>query len=337
MGTILSPLIQDSTRSYQQLATQMTRIGYFLGALKAWVRRNPTPPPQPETPVQQEEMTDDTVEQEYQEFEQVSRVARRPLVVLVNRNQDPDQVVSQVRHYAAMGEQNQEAIVKRIIVRKGVSPYLQRPTYSSPLPNFVLQTELPRGWKVPKFTKFVGDTEESIVEHVARYQTEAGDIANNEDLKLKYFPSSLTKNAFTWFTTLPPRSIQTWTQLERLFHEQFYMGQSNINLKELASVKRKVVESVDQYLNRFRLLKAQCFTQVPEHELVEMEVGGLDYSIRKNLDTQYLRDMAQLADRVRPIERLKTEKSKAGCNTPKFTLHFSWKLGIMSYISLASY
>lgn len=63
------------------------------------------------------------------------------------------------------------------------------------------------------------------------------------------------------------------------------MGQSKFSLKELAIVKRKVVESIDQYLNRFKLLKARCFTQVPEHELVEMEAKGLYYSIRKKLDT----------------------------------------------------
>lgn len=90
------------------------------------------------------------------------------------------------------------------------------------------------------------------------------------------------------------------------------MVQSKISLKELASVKRKVTESIDQYLNRFRLLKVRCFTQVPEHELVNMADRGLDYSIRKKLDTQYLRDIDQLADRVRRIERLKAEKSKAG-------------------------
>lgn len=128
-------------------------------------------------------------------------------MVMVDRNQDPNQVVKQVRQEAAVGEQNLEAIVEQIIVRNGISACLQRPTYSSPLPDFVLQTELPRGWKVLKFTKFVGDTEESIVEHMARYPTEAGDIENNEYLKLKYFPSSLTKNAFTWFTTLLPQSI----------------------------------------------------------------------------------------------------------------------------------
>lgn len=63
------------------------------------------------------------------------------------------------------------------------------------------------------------------------------------------------------------------------------MGQSKINLKKLASVRRKNPESIDDYLNRFRLFKARCFTQVPEHELVKMTTGSLDYSIRNKLDT----------------------------------------------------
>lgn len=100
--------------------------------------------------------------------------------------------------------------------------------------------------------------------------------------------------------------------METLFHEQFYMGQSKISLKELANVKQKTTRSVDQYLNKFRLLKARCFTQVPEYELVEIAARDLDYSIRKKLDTQYLRDMTQLADRVRRIECLKAEKTKTG-------------------------
>lgn len=41
MGTIMRHLIQDSTQSYQQLATQMTRIRDFLGASRAQVRQNP--------------------------------------------------------------------------------------------------------------------------------------------------------------------------------------------------------------------------------------------------------------------------------------------------------
>lgn len=88
---------------------------------------------------------------------------------------------------------------------------LQRPNHISLLSEYVLQTELPMGWKIPKFTKFATDTNESIVKHITRYLTEAGDIKNNEYLRMRYFPSSLTKNAFTWFTTLPAHSINDWT------------------------------------------------------------------------------------------------------------------------------
>lgn len=88
------------------------------------------------------------------------------------------------------------------------------------------------------------------------------------------------------------------------------MGQSKIRLKKLASVRRKVPGSIDIYLNRFRLLNARYFTQVPEYDLVKMVAGGLDYSIGKKLDTQYLRHMAQLAYRIRQFEGLKAEKAR---------------------------
>ncbi|XP_050896007.1 uncharacterized protein LOC127102705 [Lathyrus oleraceus] len=218
---------------------------------------------------------------------------------MVNRNQNGDDIIRQVRHDYVAADNNLAAIVEIVMARNRVNFGLRRPNYMSPLEEYILQAEAPLRTKIPKFTKFVRDTTESTVEHVSRYLIEAGDMSNNESLRMKFFPSSLTKNAFTSFTTLPQNLIQTWNQLERMFHEQFYMGQTKISLKDLASVRRKFTEPIDAYLNRFRLLKARCFTQIPEHELVEMATWGLDYSIRKKLYTQYLRDMAQLADRVR--------------------------------------
>jgi len=234
----------------------------------------------------------------------------QPEVILIDRNDNADEVVRNGQQQNMGVHNNIANLVENIMAQNGLNIGLHRPNFVSPFSELVLQSKLPRGYKIPKLTKFTGDTSDSTVEHIARYLTEAGDLANDENLRLKFFPNSLTKNAFTWFTTLAPHSIQHWTELERLFHEQFYMGQSKISLKELASVKRSSTESIDDYLNRFKLLKARCFTQVPEHELVEMVVGGLDYSIRKKLDTQHLRDMAKLADRVRHVERLKAEKAR---------------------------
>ncbi|XP_050908612.1 uncharacterized protein LOC127122291 [Lathyrus oleraceus] len=212
-------------------------------------------------------------------------IEEEPIIALVNRNQNADNIVQQMRHNDMAADNNMAAMVERIMARNRVNFGLRRPNYMSPLSEYILQSDLPPRWKVPKFTKFSRDTTESTVEHVARYLIEAGEISNNENLRIKYFPSSLTMNAFTWFTTLPQNSIHTWTQLERMFHEQFYMGKTKIGLKELASIKRKFTETIDDYLNRSHLLKARCFTQVPEHDLVEMAAGGLDYSIRKKLDT----------------------------------------------------
>lgn len=153
-----------------------------------------------------------------------------------------------------------DAMVERIMAQNGVNVSLHRPNYSSPLSDYILQTELPRGLKIPNFTKFSGDTSESTIEHVAIYLIEVGDLINNENLRIKYFPSSLIKNTFTWFTTLLVSSIHDCTRLERLFHEIFYMGHSKISLKKLASIKHKFSESIDDYLNRFHFLKARCFT-----------------------------------------------------------------------------
>jgi len=205
--------------------------------------------------------------------------AQERVPILVQRNQDPDQIVRQAQQVNLEGQNNIANVVETLLTQNGFNLGLHRPNFVSPLPEYVTMEELPRGWKIPKFTMFGGETNESIVEHIVCYLTEAGDIANNENLRMKFFPSSLTKNVFTWYKTLPSGSIFTLSQLEKAFHEQFYMGQSKISLKELASVRRKTTESIDDYLNRFRLLKARCFTQVSEHESVKMAAGGLDYSI----------------------------------------------------------
>ncbi|XP_058762579.1 uncharacterized protein LOC131635961 [Vicia villosa] len=102
-------------------------------------------------------------------------------------------------------------------------------------------------------------------------------MANNESLRLKHFPPSLTKAAFTWFTTLPPNSVDSWPKLEKLLHEQFYEGHSKISL-------------------------------VPEHEPVQMVAEVLDYSIKKKIDPNFVKSMSQLADRGRHLERLRLEK-----------------------------
>ena len=58
-------------------------------------------------------------------------------------------------------------MVEALLAHNGFNMGLHRPNFASALSEYVLMTELPRNWKVPKFTMFVGETNESTVEHIA--------------------------------------------------------------------------------------------------------------------------------------------------------------------------
>ncbi|XP_058788296.1 uncharacterized protein LOC131662505 [Vicia villosa] len=312
MGTVFNPIVQELTESNRQVVDLLTRLCNYLGAPQTTGRQPPQAHRQVvvHTPTEDDSLDEETVPQNQIPMWRPNQggVRGRQQVVMVGRQQDADQFVEQYQQEEVAMENNLTTTIERIMARNKMNTPLEKPTYSSPLVEYIVQTENPRGWKIPKYTKFGGETGESKVENIARYPTESGDMANNESLRVKHFPSSLTKAIFTWFTTLPPNSIDSWPKLEKLFHEQFYEGHSKISLVELSSIKRRFVETIDDYLNRFRSLKAKCFTQVPEHELVQMAARGLDYSIRKKIDPTFVKSMSQLADRVRHLELLRLEK-----------------------------
>lgn len=130
-----------------------------------------------------------------------------PRIVMVNRNQNDDEVIHQIQHDNLTAHNNLAAMFERIMTRNGVNVVLHRLSYTSPLNEYILKTNIPHRWKVPKFNKFSGDTTKSNIEHVARYLIEVGKITSNKNIRIKYFISSLTKNTFTWFTTMPVKSI----------------------------------------------------------------------------------------------------------------------------------
>ncbi|XP_050895248.1 uncharacterized protein LOC127101856 [Lathyrus oleraceus] len=238
MGTVFNPVIQESAEINRQVANQLTRLCNFLGPLARQMAQvvRQTVLVQIEIGAAEDETVHEGQILRPQQNQGVeSGVAGRNQMVLVNRHQDADQIVDQHRQEYLAVENNLTTIVERIMARNGMSATLQRPLYASPLAEFILQIEAPRGMKVPKYTKFGGES-------------------------------------------------------------------------ELSSIKRRFAESIDDYLNKFRSLKARCFTQVPEHELVQMTAGGLDYSIRKKIHPTFVKSMSQLDDRVRHLERLRLEK-----------------------------
>jgi hypothetical protein len=103
-----------------------------------------------------------------------------------------------------------------IILREsfGIESKGRRRVYQKSCPNYYDQLPYPRGYRVPEFSKFSGEDDKTTLEHVGQFILQYGEGNANDALKLRMFPLSLSDTAFTWFTSLTPNSIFTWSQIE---------------------------------------------------------------------------------------------------------------------------
>src|SRR3954465_12288335 len=223
LTSVLSPLMANVTTTnrenveiFQKISSQMNRMAEFMGVPPP-KRKDKQPSNQEERPIL--ERVQDIVppprtatrdigpSRRTESFERTPVInledssqrtvpfrqemeEERPRLRILGMDEHPDEIVQRVRRENLATENNLTAMIERVMANNGLSTGLRRPNYTSPISDYIMQTELPRGTKVPKFTKFSGETNESTVEHIARYLTEAGDLAGNEDLRIKYFPSS---------------------------------------------------------------------------------------------------------------------------------------------------
>jgi hypothetical protein len=100
----------------------------------------------------------------------------------------------------------------------GIEPKGRGCVYQEPYPDYYDQLPNPRGYRVPEFSKFIGEDGKIILDHIGQFILQCGEGSANDALKLRMFSLSLSDTAFTWFTSLALNSIFTWAQLEQKFH-----------------------------------------------------------------------------------------------------------------------
>ncbi|XP_016178270.1 uncharacterized protein LOC107620652 [Arachis ipaensis] len=241
-------------------------------------------------------------------FQNENQIPNRENPHVVPRGENADDYLAGLR-----GDRYQVTrIIEEVLNRVGLNVgFMNQPHFVSTFPQVVQMAEVLRGVKIPKITtKFAGEVGESTTEHVARYLVEIGNLANDKNLKIKFFPSSLTKNAFTWFLNLRPSSITIWNQLKTAFHAQFYRGEMNVAVTDLVALKHEDGETIDDYLIRFKNSRSRCYVSLPENEIVKIAIMDLGFYMRRKLLNVYTPDLAHLAEKVRQTELMKREKEK---------------------------
>ncbi|XP_059650780.1 uncharacterized protein LOC132296613 [Cornus florida] len=172
-----------------------------------------------------------------------------------------------------------------------------RPTYRKPYPEFIDEVEFPRNFRIPEFTTFNGEGEQSTLEHISRFTVHCGEAVANPWLKVRLFPNILTGYAFRWYCNLPTNSIQSWQQFEDLFHTQFYRAELEVSMADLSRLHQLPGESVMSFLSRFRQAKFKCNLSLPPEEYVKMAVNGLEFELRKNKVAKYEELLREEQDR----------------------------------------
>jgi hypothetical protein len=182
----------------------------------------------------------------------------------------------------------------------GLNPKNQGRVYTPPFPEWYHRVALPNRVKVPsEFTKFSGQDDTSIVEHIARYLMQLGEASADEAFRVRYFPLSLTGPTFRWFTSLPAHSICSWKDLEQNFHAHYFIGSNEKKLIDLTTLRQRNNETPMEFLRRFRETKSMCFSlNIPDDQLDGMTVGGMLPAIREKLFDMEFDDLGQLSHRL---------------------------------------
>ncbi|CAL2240329.1 unnamed protein product [Prunus armeniaca] len=159
----------------------------------------------------------------------------------------------------------------------------ERPTYKKPYPAYIDQMPLSPGFKVPNFTLFNGeDPHASSVEHIVE--------------------------AFTWYTSLPANSVQTWEQMESVFHDYYYKIQPEVTISDLAALKQSEDEPAQDFIIRFRNLKMKWRIPMEKSHFIQIAQAALKISLRKRFDGMLFGDLAELADKASKYEELLREE-----------------------------
>ncbi|KAM0923781.1 hypothetical protein ACQ4PT_005306 [Festuca glaucescens] len=128
-------------------------------------------------------------------------------------------------------------------------------------------------WHPPKFRQFDGTGDAR--EHLAYFEAACGDTANSSSLLLRQFSGSLTGPAFHWYSRLPVGSIGNWAGMKEVFKKHFVAMKKDFSVFELAQVRQRRDESIDDYVIRFRNNYVRLAREMHLEDAIEMCVHGM--------------------------------------------------------------
>ncbi|XP_027351177.1 uncharacterized protein LOC113862287 [Abrus precatorius] len=167
----------------------------------------------------------------------------------------------------------------------------------SPFIQPILEAKLPDNWRGLTLEKYDGTTDPG--EHLDIFTTQVGLYTENDALLCRIFPTSLRGSALSWFTRLPPSSIDSFTTLTRQFTLQFVASHPHpLTSLALVNIHQEKRETLRAFMERFGKVALSIHNLEPavamHHLTTTLKPGPFVNSICKKppMDLDELRNRA---------------------------------------------
>jgi hypothetical protein len=162
----------------------------------------------------------------------------------------------------------------------------------------------PANFRAGTYPKYNGSTDPT--QYIMSYQVTVASSRGDDATMAKYFIIALEGPALTWYTRLPPLSIDSWKGLwdKFLLNFQGYRPDTDA-LAEQSLCKQQEKETLREYYHKFLTLKSQL-PSVDDHIAIHYAISGLRagvlYSQHQGPTQKSLRALSTVQE-IRQIRR----------------------------------
>ncbi|GKV41376.1 hypothetical protein SLEP1_g48919 [Rubroshorea leprosula] len=156
-----------------------------------------------------------------------------------------------------------DSLEKLVAEHRGAPPpHHATDSIPHPLNTNITLEPYPAGFKIPQLKTYDGTKDPD--DHLHAFYSCMQAQNASDALMCKIFPSTLRGNARTWYYSLPPRSISSYTEMASAFATKFSSRRLiRKTTSELMRVKQRDGESLKNYMSRFNdaVLEVSSFDQ----------------------------------------------------------------------------
>ncbi|GKV37220.1 hypothetical protein SLEP1_g45277 [Rubroshorea leprosula] len=217
-----------------------------------------------------------------------------------------------------------DSLEKLVVDQRGAPPpHPATDSVPHPLNTNIILEPYPAGFRIPQLKTYDGTKDP--VDHLHAFYSCMQAKNASDALMCKIFPSTLRGNARTWYYSLPPRSINSYTEMASAFATKFSSRRLiRKTTFELMRVKQRDGESLKNFMSRFNdaVLEVNSFDQAVGITVV---ISGLSHErFRDSLLKHPSKTFSEVNDRSLKFITVK-EYALSQNLTPLKNRHSDWR------------